>query len=311
MSSAYLIRRLAQSILLLVGVTLVAFALLHLTPGDPAEMVLGENATPEQVAALRTRLGLDRPYPEQYVLYVGRLLRGDLGDSLFAQRPVLAYVLERMPATGRLALAAVALALLVGIPLGMLAAVRRESSLDYAARGLSLLAQSIPGMWLGLMLITVFAVWLRLLPAIGAETTWHLALPAVTLASYIVGLVVRLTRSSVLDVLFEDYVRTARAKGLAESAVLLRHVLRNALVPVVTVLGLQLGALLGGAVITEAVFAWPGLGSLVLQAISQRDYPVVQAVVLLSALTFVVINFVVDLLNLWLNPRLRLEGGEG
>ena len=296
---------------MLFGVTIVAFLLLHLTPGDPVETMLGENATPAQAADVRARLGLDRPLAEQYVRYVGRLLRGDLGDSILAQRPVLDYVVERMPATAKLAFAAFALALLAGIPLGVLAAVRRESSLDYTARGLALLAQSIPGMWLGLMLMTVFAVRLRVLPSIGADTLVHLILPAVTLASFIVGLVVRLTRSSVLDVLFEDYVRTARAKGLSERAVLARHVVRNALVPVVTVLGLQLGALLGGAVVTEAVFAWPGLGSLVLQAINQRDYPVVQAVVLLSALTFLVINFVVDLVNVWLNPRLRLEGGDG
>jgi peptide/nickel transport system permease protein len=289
----------------------VAFLLLHLAPGDPAELMLGENATPEQVAQLRTRLGLDRPWPEQYARYLGRLVRGDLGQSLLAQRPVLDYVLERMPATGQLALAAVLIAIVAGIPAGLLAAVRRESTLDYSIRGLSLLAQSMPGMWLGLMLITVFAVWLRLLPSIGAGTPRHLVLPAITLASYIIGLVVRLTRSSVLDVMFEDYVRVARAKGLAEWSVLGRHVLRNAVVPVVTVLGLQLGALLGGAVVTETVFAWPGLGSLVVQAISQRDYPVVQAVVLLSAVTFVVINLLVDGLNFWLNPRLRVTGDGG
>jgi peptide/nickel transport system permease protein len=295
------------SVVLLFGVTLVGFVLLRLTPGDPALAMLGPDATPAQVAALRARLGLDRPWPEQYASYVGRLVQGDLGQSIVAQRPVLGYVVERLPATARLALAAFALAVCAGIPLGVAAAVRRESWIDYAARGLSLLAQSTPGMWLGLMLVTLFAVHLGLLPSIGADTPRHLVLPAVTLASYLVGLVVRLTRSSTLDVLFDDYVRTARAKGLAERAVLFRHVLGNAIVPVVTVLGLQLGALLSGAVVTEAVFAWPGLGSLVLQAIGQRDYPVVQAVVLLSACTFLVVNFGVDVLNYWLEPRLRFE----
>ncbi len=269
-------------------------------------MLLGPDATPAQVGDVRGRLGLDRPWFEQYALYVGRILRGDFGRSIIAQRPVLGYVLGRMPATGALALSAFALAVLAGIPLGMAAALRRESWIDYLARGLSLFAQSVPGMWLGLMLITIFAVHLRLLPSIGADSARHLVLPAITLASYVVGLVVRLTRSSTLEVLFEDYVRTARAKGLAEWVVVGRHVLRNALLPVVTVLGLQLGALLSGAVITEAVFAWPGLGSLALQAIGQRDYPVVQAVVLLSALVFLVINFAVDVANVWLNPRLSL-----
>lgn len=261
------------------------------------------------MARVRASLGLDRPLVEQYLLYVGRSIRGDLGESIRARRPVLDYVLERVPATGQLALTAFALSVLGGIPLGMAAAVRRESWIDHAARALALFAQSVPGMWLGLILILVFAVRLQLLPSIGAGAPRHLVLPSLTLASYLIGLVVRLTRSSMLDVLSQEYVRTARGKGLPELSVLGRHVLRNALVPVVTVLGLQLGTLLGGAVVTEAVFAWPGLGSLVLQAIHQRDYPLVQAAVLLSAVAFLVLNFLVDLFNWWLNPRLRLEGG--
>ncbi len=280
--------------------------LVHLTPGDPIALILGEDATPEQRAEARASLGLDRPLPEQYLHYLGRLSRGDLGDSLRARRPVVSYVLERVPATAQLAVTAFVLTLAVGIPLGMAAAVHRESWLDHGARGLAILAQSVPGMWLGLILIIVFAVRWHWLPSIGAGSPRHLVLPSLTLASYLLGLVVRLTRSAMLDVLGQDYVRTARAKGLPERAVLGRHVLRNALVPVVTVLGLQLGTLLGGAVVTEAVFAWPGLGTLVVQALGHRDYPVVQAAVLLSAATFVLLNFAVDLLNNWLNPRLRL-----
>ncbi len=304
-------RRLAESALLLLGVTLVAFLLVHLTPGDPVTLTLGEDATPEQRDQVRTSLGLDRPLPEQYARYLGRLLRGDLGDSLRARRPVTSYVVERMPATAQLALAALAFTLAVGIPLGMAAAVYRESWPDHGARVIAMVTQSVPGMWLGLILVLVFAVRWRWLPSIGTGSPRHLVLPALTLGSYLLGLVVRLTRSATLDVLGQDYVRTARAKGLPEAIVLTRHVLRNALVPVVTVLGLQLGTLLGGAVVTEAVFAWPGLGSLVVQALGHRDYPVVQAAVLLSAATFVTLNFAVDLVNQWLNPRLRLDTGTG
>lgn len=309
MGAADLARRGAQALVLLILVTIVAFAVVRLTPGDPVVLMLGDEATPARVAEVRRSLGLDRPLADQYVRYVGRLLHGDLGESLRAQQPVAAYVGQRLPATAELALAAAALSLAAGVPLGLGAAVLRGSWLDRVANAVALFAQSVPAMWLGLILVLVFAVELRLLPSIGAGGGRHLVLPAVTLAMYLLGLVVRLTRAATLDVLFHDYVRTARAKGLPEGLVLLRHVLRNALLPVVTVLGLHLGTLLGGAVVTEAVFAWPGLGTLVLQAISQRDYPVIQGLVLLSGLVFVVLNFLIDLVNLWLNPRLRTRGG--
>lgn len=309
MGAADLARRGAQALVLLVLVTIVAFAVVRLTPGDPVVLMLGDEATPARVAEVRRSLGLDRPLADQYVRYLGRLLHGDLGESLRAQQPVAAYVGQRLPATAELALAAAALSLAAGAPLGLGAAVLRGSWLDRVANAVALFAQSVPAMWLGLILVLVFAVELRLLPSIGAGGARHLVLPAVTLAMYLLGLVVRLTRAATLDVLFHDYVRTARAKGLPERLVLLRHVLRNALLPVVTVLGLHLGTLLGGAVVTEAVFAWPGLGTLVLQAISQRDYPVIQGLVLLSGLVFVVLNFLIDLVNLWLNPRLRTRGG--
>jgi len=307
MGLAYLIRRSMQALGLLALVTVVAFIVVRLTPGDPAVLMLGDNVTPARVAEVRASLGLDRPLGEQYLRYLRRLLHGDLGESIRAQRPVAAYVSDRLPATAELALTALVLSLVVGIPLGLAAAVCRGSWVDRFAGGVALFAQSVPAMWLGLVLVLIFAVQLRALPSIGTGGPGHLLLPSVTLASYLLGLVVRLTRFSTLDVLFREYVRTARAKGLPERLVLVRHVLRNALLPVVTVLGLHFGTLLGGAVVTESVFAWPGLGTLVLQSIGQRDYPVIQGLVLLSGVVFVALNFLVDLLNLWLNPRLRTE----
>lgn len=307
---AYLIRRSLQSLLLLWGVTVVVFLLLHLTPGDPALLMLGDAATDEALAALRTQMGLNAPLPAQYGKYMVNLIQGDMGMSIRAQQPVLPYIMDRFPATLKLSAGALLVALAVSVPIGIIAAIKRGTVFDSGSMFLALLGQAIPGFWLGLMLIALFAVKLKLLPASGAGDGMglkHLILPSVTLASFLIGLLVRLTRSSMLDVLRHDYVRTARAKGLSERAVITQHALRNAIIPLITVVGIQVGTLLGGAVVTETVFAWPGVGSLVVQAISQRDYPVVQGVVLLLALVFVVINYLVDITYHFLDPRIRIS----
>jgi peptide/nickel transport system permease protein len=302
---SYLVWRSLQSLLLLWLVTVVVFGLLHLTPGDPASLMLGEQATPEQIRDLRHALGLDEPLISQYARFLNHAIRGDFGTSIRAQRPALEVVLERLPATLLLAAGAFIFAVSLGMPIGVLSAVKRLSLWDHGSMALALMGQSMPVFWLGLMLIIVFSVHLRWFPVSGAGGPQHLVLPAVTLGTFLIGLIIRLTRSSMLDVLGQDYVRTARAKGLAERAVIVRHALRNALIPVVTLLGLQLGILLGGAVITETVFAWPGLGMMTVTAINQRDYPVVQCAVFVSAVLVVSINWVVDVLYHVLDPRIR------
>ena len=302
---SYLVWRSLQSLLLLWLVTVVVFGLLHLTPGDPASLMLGEQATPEQIRDLRHALGLDEPLISQYARFLNHAIRGDFGTSIRAQRPALEVVLERLPATLLLAAGAFIFAVSLGMPIGVLSAVKRLSLWDHGSMALALMGQSMPVFWLGLMLIIVFSVHLRWFPVSGAGGPQHLVLPAVTLGTFLIGLIIRLTRSSMLDVLGQDYVRTARAKGLAERAVIVRHALRNALIPVVTLLGLQLGILLGGAVITETVFAWPGVGMMTVTAINQRDYPVVQCAVFVSAVLVVSINWAVDVLYHFLDPRIR------
>ncbi len=300
-----LLRRFVDSLVLLWLTSIVVFVALRVLPGDPALLILGENATPETVAAQRRALGLDRSLPTQYLIFVAKAVRGDLGESIRAQQPSLPFVLKRFPATLLLTASALMIAILAGIPIGILSAVRRGSLYDAVARGLALLAQSTPNYWLGLLLITVFSVRLRWLPTSGYGEVRNLILPSVTLAFVLVGLIVRITRTEVLEVLTREYVRTAKAKGVAPLRVFSRHAFRNALIPILTVLGVQVATLLGGAVITETVFAWPGLGYLTVQAVYQRDYPVVQTAVLLSALVFVVINSVVDVLYVVLDPRIR------
>jgi ABC-type dipeptide/oligopeptide/nickel transport system permease component len=308
MNLGYIIRRTIQSLLLLLGVTLIVFLLLRITPSDPAAIMLGENASPEALAALRESLGLNKPLHEQYLSYLGSLLMGDWGVSIRSQRPALAIVAERLPATAELAAVSMFLALVVSIPIGILAAIKRNSAIDGLSMLGALITQSVPGYWLGLMLIILFAVVFNLLPSSGRGSWYHLILPGITLASFLIGLITRLTRSCMLEVLQQDYLRTARSKGLSERVVMLRHALKNAMIPVITVVGLQIGNLLGGAVVTETVFAWPGIGSLAVVSIYQRDYPVVQAVVLLSAAVFVIINFLLDVIYQWLDPRISYAG---
>ncbi len=305
MTIEYLVLRSLQSLVLIFLATLVVFLLLHITPGDPTTLILGDQATPEQVADLRRSMGLDRPLHEQYGRFLANAVRGDFGLSIRAQRPALMYVLERLPATLQLSAGAFAFAVLTGIPIGILSAVKRLSLWDHGAMFVALLGQSMPVYWLGLMLIVIFAVHLRWLPASGMGQLQHLVLPAFTLGMFLIGLIIRLMRSSMLDVLNRDYIRTAHAKGLSQPIVLVRHALKNACIPVVTVLGLQMGTLLGGAVITETVFAWPGMGMVTVTAIHQRDYPVVQSAVLVLAVLVVLINWCVDMVYHYLDPRIR------
>jgi len=296
--------RLGTAALAVLGVSTLVFLLIHLVPGDPVEVMLGEGASPADRGALRSALGLDRPLGEQYLSYLGRLARLDLGTSLHDQRPVADLIGERVVPTLELA-AALALALFIAIPLGVLAAQHQGSPLDSGAMVFSLLGAAIPNFWLGPVLILVFSLWLGWTPVGGREGWVSLVLPALTLGTGLAAILARMVRASVLDVLNEDYVRTARAKGLGPTAVLWRHALRNAWLPILTLAGLQLGALLGGAVITETVFAWPGLGSLLVEAISQRDYPVVQGCVLLISLTYVLINLATDVAYGVLDPRVH------
>lgn len=301
-----ILERLAHAVFVVFGVSLIAFFLIHLT-GDPATLLLPLDATPEDRAQFRRVMGFDRPLPIQYLDFLGRAVQGDFGNSLRFQQPAMALVLERLPATAQLAGVALGIALLVGVPTGLLAGMRRGSAFDRAAMVVALAGQCLPSFWLALMLILVFGVGLRLAPVSGAGTPAHLVLPGLTLSFYTMALVARLLRSNMLDVMGSDYIRTARAKGLSERLVVLRHALKNAAIPVVTVLGLSTGYLLGGAVIVEQVFAYPGMGRLVYQAISNRDVTVVQAFVVLIALVILTINLVVDLLYALLDPRVRYE----
>jgi peptide/nickel transport system permease protein len=313
----YLARRLVALVPVLAGVSVVVFLVLHLSPGDPAEIMLGSQATQEDLARLRAQLGLAEPLPVQYVRWLGQVLQGDLGRSLWTKRPVLREVLDRLGATLVLTASALVLSTLGGIALGIASATRRNSFLDRVSAVVSLFGASMPVFWLGIVLMVAFSLWLGWLPASGMFAPYgggdlrdllaHLILPAVTLAAASTAIVARLTRSSMLEVLGQDYVRTARSKGLVERAVVVRHGLWNALMPIVTVVGVQAGYLLGGAVLTETVFAWPGVGTLMVQGILARDFPLVQGCVLVVALTFAVINLGVDLLYAYLDPRIRYE----
>lgn len=305
--SAYIIRRLIYAVFVLWGALTVIFVVVRILPGDPASMMLGATATQEEVAELQHNLGLDQSWPQQYATFMSEAVRLDFGESLWLHRPVLTSIGERLAATTRLALAAVAIALAISFPLGILAALKQRSPVDHAVSVISLVGQSVPSFWLGIMLILIFARQLRWLPSAGSQTPKHLILPALTLALPLVGVLTRLIRSGLLEVMHEDYIRTARAKGLSSKSVLTRHAMRNMLIPVVTVLGIQIGNLLGGAVIVETVFGWPGIGRLLVDAIDNRDYPLVQASILFITTIFVLINLLVDLSYVYLDPRIRLR----
>ena len=288
------------------GVLTIVFFLQRLS-GDPTNLLLPIDASPELRAELRRELGLDRPLPIQYLSFIGDVLQGDLGQSYRFNEPALGLVLERLPSTLLLAASSLVLALLLSVPLGILAAIHRDSWIDVLATGVSLVGQATPVYWLGLLSILLFSVQLRLLPSMGGGSFAALVLPACTLAVYSMARIVRIARASVLDVLGQDYVDVARAKGLPERTVVLKHVLRNAAIPIVTVVGLQFGGLLGGAVLTETVFSWPGIGRLAVEAVRNRDFPVVQSVTLVVAVLFSAINLLVDLLYAALNPQIRLD----
>ena len=303
--AAYLVRRLLQTIFVLLGVSVLSFGTLFLS-GDPTMLMASESWNQEQISTFRHQMGFDRPWFVQYLDFLGKAVRGDFGVSLRQQQPTLKLIAERMPATLQLAGASMAIAICVGVPLGVGAATRRGSVWDNLLMLGGLLGQSLPVFWLGLLMILVFAVRLGWFPVAGTGGPQYLVPPAVTLGIFSTAYIARMTRSSILEVLGRDYVRTARAKGLSRNNVVVGHALRNALIPLVTVIGLQFGALLGGAVITETIFAWPGVGRLTIQAIQSKDLPLVQACVLLLAVIFVVVNLVVDLLYAYLDPRIRL-----
>jgi len=304
--TTYFARRLLQSLIVLLGVSFVVFFILHLT-GDPALVLLPLDASPEDVRRFREAMGFNDPFLVQYGRFLGGALRGDFGQSIRHGEPAFGLVAERMPATFELAGAALLVALTLAIPAGIVSAVRRNSVLDYVSTVVALIGQSMPTFWLGIMLILLFSVQFHLLPSSGRGTLEHLVLPAVTLGLFTTARITRLTRSGMLEVLGQDYIRTARAKGMNDPPVVWKHALKNAAIPIVTIVGIELGTLLGGSVITETIFAWPGVGRLSVQAIANRDYPVVQAAVFLLATTFVVVNLMVDVVYTYLDPRIRLR----
>lgn len=315
--STFVLRRLVQTIPILIGISAVTFALINVLPGDPLVAIAGENPevqlSPSAIAALKADYGLDQPLPIQYLRYLGRLAHGDLGRSYRTRQQVLPTVLSRMPATLQLAAASLFVSLLIAFPLGILSAVKRGTWFDGFSILFATTGVSVPTFWAGLMLIVLFAVKLGWLPSsgfgdAGPDRLKHLILPAFTLGAAGAGLMTRLIRSSMLEALDQEYLITARAKGLQERTILLRHALRNAGLPVVTLLGVQIGSLLSGSVVIESIFAWPGVGRLAFDSIGRRDLPMVQGVVLLSSLVFLVINLCVDLAYGLLDPRIRLSG---
>jgi peptide/nickel transport system permease protein len=303
----FLARRLLLTIPVLLGVATLVFALIHMIPGDPVRAMLGDGASQENVQELRTRLGLNRPLYQQYGAFLNGLAHGSLGTSLRTNEPVTRAIADRMPATVELAAAAMLLAVIVAIPLGIIAAVRAGTSLDHLATTLALIGISVPAVWLGPLLAIIFAVQLGWLPVSGRSTLASLVLPAVTLGAPLAAVLAQMTRASVIDELRELYVTAAMARGVSRARAILRHAFRNSLIPIVTVLGLQCGAVLTGAVITETIFAWPGVGRLLIQAIGFRDYPLVQGCVLLIAVAYVSVNLLTDLAYGLLDPRIRYE----
>jgi peptide/nickel transport system permease protein len=311
----YVVRRLLGVVPVLALVAITSFLLVYLVPGDPAMVMLGSDATPQQIEALRTQMGLDRSLPEQFVLWLGQVLHGNLGESFFLGRPVTRALIERLPATMQLAVLSLLFSLLIGIPSGIVAAVRQNSWWDQVVMVTAMGGISVPSFWLGLAMILLFSVQLGWLPSGGYVPLWEefgrglrtLILPAVSLGFMQAALIARMTRSSMLEVLRQDYVRTAKAKGLGWSRVTLRHALKNAMIPVITTIGTAFGVLLGGAVIVEIVFTYPGLGRLVVLAVQRRDYPLVQGALLLTSVIYVLVNLAVDLLYCVFDPRITYE----
>jgi len=305
--SVYILRRLLLLIPVLLGVSMIVFGMVRMLPGDPAVAIAGVHATPEYIQHVRSQMGLDEPLPVQYGIFMRDLMRGDLGRSTRTRQPVLTEIWPRFINTMQLTAIALAIATVVGITAGVISATRPYSIYDQASMVLSLFGVSAPVFWLGLILMLIFAVNLGWLPSSGTGTIWHFILPSVTLAAQSTALVARMTRSSMLEVLGKDYIVTARSKGLTERVINIKHALRNALISIVTILGLRFGILLGGAVLTETVFSWPGVGRLMVDSILARDYPVVQGSVLMLAMLFVLINLFVDILYAFLDPQIQYE----
>lgn len=301
----YLTQRLLLALPVVLGVTMIVFAILFLTPGDPIRTMAGERASEERVQEIRTQLGLDRPWPEQYVRWLGRVVQGDLGISIAAKRPVAQLIREQLPFTLRLTLTALTIGTVLGVTLGVLAAVKQNTWLDHLITFTSLFWFSMPGFWLGLMLMLVFGLWLRWTPISGARGATALILPALTLALPQMGSLARLVRTEMLEVLHEEYIKTAHAKGVHPISVFYRHALRNALIPVAVLLFLSIPWLLGGAVVVESIFAWPGMGRLMYQALTQKDFPVVQGLLLIIALSTVIANLLSDIATTLLDPRIE------
>jgi peptide/nickel transport system permease protein len=303
----FLVRRLLLTIPVIAGVATLVFSLIHLVPGDPVRAMLGDSASQADIAEMRGRLGLDRPLYMQYGHFMKGAAMGDLGTSLRTDQPVAALILDRIPATFELALAAMMASLVIALPLGIIAAVKRGTAVDHAATTLALIGMSIPNFWLGPLLAIVFSVELGWLPVSGRGSFANLVLPAITLGAPLAAIMARMTRASLIEELGEPYVLAARARGVSRARAVLKHAFRNSLIPIVTVLGLQFGSVLTGAVITETIFAWPGIGRLLIQSISARDYPAVQGCILLIAITYVSVNVIVDVAYGFLDPRIRYE----
>jgi peptide/nickel transport system permease protein len=303
----YLLRRLLLTVPVLLGVATLVFALIHLVPGDPAQSMLGESASPAEIVRLQKTLGLDKPLLTQYRVFLAGVARGDLGTSFRFGTPVTQEIRKRLPDTAILAFCAMAVAIAVAIPLGIVAAVFRGRFPDHAAMTLALAGISMPSFWLGPLLAIFFAVYLGWLPVSGSGTALHLVLPAVTLGTALAAILARMTRSSVIEELRELYVLAARARGLSQARAVLRHAFRNSLIPIVTIIGLQFGAVLTGTIITETIFGWPGIGRLLIQAINTRDYPLVQGCILFISVTYVAMNLITDLTYGFLDPRIRFE----
>jgi ABC-type dipeptide/oligopeptide/nickel transport system permease component len=303
----YFVRRVFLAVPVLLGVATLVFSLIHLVPGDPAQAMMGEGASPQDIAELRKNLGLDQPLLAQYLSFLRNAITGDLGNSFRTGQPVTTMIFERVPATAELAVAAMIVAILLAIPLGVVAAVWRGTAIDYSAMTFALAGVSIPNFWLGPLLAIVFAVELGWLPVSGRGTLAHLILPAISLGLALAAILARMTRASLLDELGELYVRAARARGASTTSAITVHALRNSMVPLLTIVALQFGAVLTGAVITETIFAWPGIGRLLIQSIGFRDYPTVQGCILLIAVTYVSVNLITDLMYGVLDPRIRYE----
>jgi ABC-type dipeptide/oligopeptide/nickel transport system permease component len=303
----YVIKRLLSTLPVLVGISVIVFFLLRALPGDPAQVIAGELATQESVEAIRSQLGLDKPLYVQYAIFISSLAVLDLGKSARTGQPVISEIWSRLPNTILLAVISTGIACLLGIPAGIISAVKHYTMLDYGVMVLALFGISMPVFWLGLMFIIVFSVKFHLLPAGGIGTFWHLILPSLTLALFSTAFIARMTRSGMLEVMGQEFITTARSKGLLEKIVVLKHALRNAFIPIITVIGLQFGSLLGGAVLTETVFAWPGIGRLIVDSILARDYPMVQGIVLVFALLYILVNLTVDILYAYIDPRIHYD----